>query len=132
MAEEKKKHAGGRPPKEIDYSKVEEMAARGCTQEDIADELNIARSTLNTREEFSDSIKKGKARVRNSLTSRAVEMGLGGDKVMLIFALKNLCGWRDVWDIKQEVSGNVDVTAVLQKLAAPALKAIANDDTGKT
>ena len=128
MEEVKKKHAGGRPPKEIDFDKVEQMAAQGCTQEDIAGELGVAYSTLKSREEFSARHKKGADCLRNSLRSRAVAMAEQGDKTMLIFLLKNFCGMRDVWDVKQEVSGSLDVS-VLKKIADEALKALPDDTT---
>jgi len=131
VAEVKKKHAGGRPPKFVDYSVVEEMAARGNTQDDIADTVDLKRQNLATRPEFHDAYKRGRVRVRNSLTSKAVEMGLAGDRTMLIFALKNLCGWRDVWDIKQEVSGNLNVNAALRKIASTDLKDIPDVTTPK-
>ena len=124
MPEVKKKHPGGRPPKPVDYDVVEEMAARGNTQEDIADEVDLKRQNLAKRPEFRDSYKKGRARACNSLTSKAVEMGLGGDRVMLIFALKNLCGWRDVWDIKQEVKSDSNVNVALDSLSVDELKAL--------
>lgn len=124
MAEVKKKHAGGRPPKFVDYSVVEEMAARGNTQDDIADTVDLKRQNLATRPEFHDAYKRGRVRARNSLTSKAVEMGLNGDRVMLIFALKNLCGWRDVWDIKQEVKSDSNVNVALDSLSVDELKAL--------
>lgn len=130
MAEVKKKHAGGRPPREIDYDKVEEMAAQGCTQEDIAGELGIAERTLQGRDEFLRRHKKGGTRLRNSLRSRAVAMAEQGDKTMMIFLLKNFCGMRDVWDVKQEVSGGLDL-AVLKKIADGDLKDMPDDITPK-
>ena len=39
------------------------------------------------------------------LQQQAIKMGLGGHPTMLIFCLKNLCGWTD----KQEISGPQEI-----------------------
>ena len=39
------------------------------------------------------------------LQQKAIKMGLGGHPTMLIFCLKNLCGWTD----KQEIQGNQEI-----------------------
>lgn len=122
MAEAKKKR--GRPPKPVDYELVEQMAAAGGTQEDIADKVGVDRTNLANREEFHHSYKSGERTLRLSLRSRAVEMAMNGDRTMMIFLLKNFCGMRDVWDIKQEVSGNLNVDAALRKIASDDLKDI--------
>lgn len=124
MPEVKKKHPGGRPPKPIDYAEVERLAASGNTQEDIAGAFDVDRTNLLDRPEFRHSYKRGMEEGRRSLRSRAFEMAMSGDKTMMIFLLKNLCGMRDVWDIKQEVKSDSNVNVVLDSLSVDELKAL--------
>jgi len=135
VAEGKKKHAGGRPPKFIDYAEIERMAEQGATQEEMSEAQGIANSNLRARSEFQAAYKKGQEKLRRSLRRRAVEIALDEDakdaKTMLIFLLKNFCGMRDVWDIKQEVSGNLNVDAALRKIANTDLKDIPDVTTPK-
>ena len=35
---------------------------------------------------------------RLSIVRKAIDKAEKGDNVMLIFCLKNLCGWKDKWD----------------------------------
>lgn len=61
---------------------IDRTTAYKCCERD----LGISLSTLSTRY---------KKRVKVSLISKAVQMARDGDKTMLIFTLKNLCGWND-------------------------------------
>ena len=49
----------GRPKKEIDYEMVEKLASIQCTQEEIANFLNISVRTLQRDKEFCRIYKKG-------------------------------------------------------------------------
>lgn len=57
----------GRPKKEIDYSTVEKLANIQCTQEEIANFLNISVRTLQRDEEFCRIYKKGQDNGKMSL-----------------------------------------------------------------
>lgn len=56
-----------RPKKEIDYEAVEKLANIQCTQEEIANFLNLSVRTLQRDEEFCRLYKKGQDNGRMSL-----------------------------------------------------------------
>ena len=49
---------------------------------------------------------------RNKLVREAISRGMAGSDSMLIFALKNLCGWSD----KHEISGTIGVNSIADLL----------------
>lgn len=55
--------------------------------------------------------------IKSLLESRLLELGLAGeiDKVMAIFSLKNISGWRD----KREINNNVEITSKVVELQLP-------------
>lgn len=96
--------AGGRPKKTIDYSTVEKLASIMCTQEEIAEYLDISTRTLQRDEEFCRIYKKGLEKGKMSLRRtqfRIAENHAG----MAIFLGKNYLGQSD----KQDLNIDADV-----------------------
>lgn len=95
----------GRPPyvptPEI-IEQVEKLASQGLTLEQIAHVLGISYDTLNRRSkelsEFSEAIKRGKAKGIAQITNKLHEKALEGDNTAMIFYLKNRDpeNWQDV------------------------------------
>lgn len=86
--------AGGRPKKEIDYVLVERLATIMCTQQEIADVLDISVRTLQRDDEFCRIYKKainnGKAVLRRNLFKMS-----GHNASALIFACKCILGMKE-------------------------------------
>lgn len=64
----------GRPKKVIDYDSVEKLASIMCTQEEIADYLNMSVRTLQRDAEFCRIYKKGLNKGRMSLRRKQFQM----------------------------------------------------------
>ena len=79
-----------RPTLEIDPGQVEELAAIGCTYEDIASVVGCSTKTLQRR--FVQSIKKGQTRLNVSLCRAQIKLALSGNVSMLIWLGKQHLG----------------------------------------
>ena len=95
----------GRPPFEItpeNTKQAETLAAQGLTLEQIAYTLGICYQTLNEKRkefpEFSEAIKRGKAKGIAKITNKLFEKASEGDNTAMIFYLKNRDpdNWEDV------------------------------------
>jgi hypothetical protein len=93
---------GGRPKKEIDYTSVEKLSKLMCTQEEIADFLDISVRTLQRDDEFcriyKNGISKGKRSLRRAQWEKAVDEK---NATMQIWLGKQYLGQSD----KQELTG---------------------------
>ncbi len=115
----------GRKTIEIDYDKVEQLAAQGLTERQIAESMGISRATVQRRKAndaaFEAAIKAGAARgleaVTNALWENATQKG---NVAAAIFYLKNRGGWTDKAQVEAQHSGEVvvehDVAAALEAL----------------
>ncbi len=78
---------------DVDYKKVESLAAQGLSKKEIAYCLGIGRSTLYDKQkndlDFLDAIKKGKAKGLKTITNALYESGKDGNVTAQIFYLKN-------------------------------------------
>lgn len=100
----------GRPKANIDLDMVRKMAHIHCTQEEIAQVLDVSVRTLHRNKEFKQVYKKaleeGKASLRRLQWRKAED----GDKGMLIFLGKQYLGQSDHTDMRH--SGDIGVTII--------------------
>lgn len=86
---------------EIDWGKLNAILQFYPTKTTCADILNCSEDTLdkNIQEHhgmnFKEYREKKMGNTRVQLAKKAVDMALNGNVTMLIFCLKNLCGWND-------------------------------------
>ena len=116
-----------KPTIEIDLNKVEELAGRGLTQQQIADALGISRTTLQGRirdsELFEQAIKRGQAKGVASVSNKLYESAMRGEAWAVCFFLKTKGGFKETQkvemtaDVKtQEVELTSKQKATLDKL----------------
>ncbi len=108
----------GRPKKEIDYNAVEKLASIQCTQEEIANFLNLSVRTLQRDEEFCRLYKKGQDNGKMSL--RRIQFKLAEKNTsMAIFLGKQYLGQKDVieTDNTHEISKVEELLSKIEKEA---------------
>lgn len=108
----------GRPKKVIDYTAVEKLASIQCTQEEIANFLDISVRTLQRDEEFCRLFKKGRDNGKMSLRRTQFKIA-EKNASMAIFLGKQYLGQRDVieTDNKQELTKVEELLSKIEKEA---------------
>jgi hypothetical protein len=87
--------------KEAEWAKLETLCSVSCSLEMAADWLGCSKDTIRRRikENFATTFEKYRNvylnQTRIKLKQEAVMRALDGNNTMLIFCLKNLCGWTD-------------------------------------
>lgn len=83
------------------------LAKKGVDISERTIQRAIERDKDKTFTEYRDEHKGG---LQLKLTQKAVEMALNGNVSMLIFCLKNLCGWSDKQEteVKNDIKINID------------------------
>lgn len=97
-AKSKKKKKSGPVRASLDLRQVEELAAIGATQKEIASVLGVSLRTVESRAEEKDfraALERGTSNLHTSLRRKQVEMALGGDRVMLIWLGKQYLDQRE-------------------------------------
>ena len=93
------KNGRGRKTWIPNLTKVEELAAQGLTNAQIPHCLGISETTLydkkNQLTEFSETIKKGKAKGIQKVSNALFEAALSGNVTAMIFYLKVRAGWKE-------------------------------------
>lgn len=84
-----------RPKKNIDYVTVEKLASIQCTQEEIANFLDISTRTLQRDKEFCRIYKKGMENGKMSLRRMQFKKANDGNVSMLIWLGKQYLGQTD-------------------------------------
>ena len=82
----------GRPKKVIDYNIVENLAKVFCTQQDIANTLNISLRTLQNDEQFLHTYKIGLENAKTSLRRFQFKSAENGSVPMQIWLGKQYLG----------------------------------------
>ncbi len=83
----------GRDKTVVPPDQVEELAALGCTDRDIANFYGIKEDTL--RYNFTDNLIKGRENLKISLRRSMLKTAHGGNAAVLIFLAKNILGMTD-------------------------------------
>jgi len=98
----------GRPKKEINLEQLKALMRLKPTQKDTAAFFECSEDVIERRIKaefgcsFADFRDQNMVHTRFSLIRKAIQKAEGGDNCMLIFCLKNLCGWVDKFETKQE------------------------------
>lgn len=87
--------AGGRPKKIIDYDSVERLASIMCTQDEIANYLDISVRTLLRDDEFCQVYKKGLDKGKMSIRRQQYKSAESGNVTMQIWLGKQYLNQRD-------------------------------------
>tara|TARA_R110000803_G_scaffold4020_8_gene13795 strand:+ start:562 stop:984 length:423 start_codon:yes stop_codon:yes gene_type:complete len=69
------------------------LACLHLSWRELGQHFNVHENTL--RDNFRDLYTKGINATKQRLRQKALDMALNGDRVMLIFSLKNIVGWSD-------------------------------------
>lgn len=102
------KNKGGRPKKKIDYDTVRKLSEMWCTEEEIANYLDLSVRTLQRDEEFCRIYKKGLATGRMSLRRTQVKSAMNGNVTMQIWLGKQYLGQRDTVEVTDERLSKID------------------------
>ena len=92
-----------KPPNPI-QDQVESLAAINCTWEEISQVIGIPERTA--KRKYGANYTKGKFRGRSNLKKRMYEIASGGNVVMLIWLSKQMFGYTDKVEQKQQVNMN--------------------------
>lgn len=96
--------------KPFDWELLDKVLQYKPSLSDTAEIMKVSEDTVENRIKelhgvtFSEYRNKKMANVRLTLVQKAIQMANTGDRTMLIFCLKNYCGWQDA--IKQEMEGS--------------------------
>ncbi len=100
----------GRPehvPTEANRKLIMIAIGMGATQDDVAEEIGIAKHTL--AKHYREDLDMATARFQTKLRIRAGVKALAGDRTMQIFLLKTKCGFRETSEVVGENGGPVQI-----------------------
>jgi hypothetical protein len=92
----------------IDYEVIEQLAAQGCTQEQISLALGMGAHFISHQKEKDEklvlALESGTAKGIVKITGALFNKGVNGDLGAMIFYLKNKAGWKDRVDMEATVN----------------------------
>ena len=105
-----------RPKKEMDQKQFEALLRLNPTLKDTAAFFKVSEDTIYRRaqewgyESFADAKHKNMVHTRLDLVREAVKQATKkGNNTMLIFCLKNLCGWSDSGSKVEELEQKINI-----------------------
>lgn len=116
----------GRVKLEIDWKVFNSYLELKASKRTCSALLGISETTIEERlrEEhnmtFTEYAERMLSPTRNKLVQKALDLALSGNVTMLIFCLKNMCGWADKTEESINHTGNV----TLEKILGVASKAV--------
>lgn len=108
--------------KELDWSKLDGLLQFKPTLKVCADFLDLSPKTIENkiREKYDCTFSEYRDRqmgtVKVKLQQKAIQMALEGHATMLIFSLKNLCGWSDKVEEVNIDGGKLSVEGYIRKV----------------
>ena len=105
----------GRPKKAIDPEQVRSLARLGCTWDEIASVLAIARGTFSARmkeKKYRDAYDRGIAEGNTSLRRAQYDSAVGGNATMMIWVGKNRLNQTDRVETHNETTIHDDSNAL--------------------
>ena len=93
----------GRPKKQIDYELVKKLAGIMCTQEEIANILDISTRTLQRDSKFCRIYKTARENGKMSLRRMQFKKAMEGNVTMLIWLGKQYLGQKEQQKIEHEL-----------------------------
>ena len=93
--------ATGRPQKKLDRTQLAKIMELRPTLDQTAAIFGVSQDTIERRIREWDSLSFAEFRDKNmnhtriKLSQKALDLALAGNTTMLIFCLKNFCGWSD-------------------------------------
>jgi hypothetical protein len=104
-----------RPKKPFDWSKLDAVLQYNATLADCAEIMGVHQDTVERKIKkekgccFTDYRQQKLGKVRIMLVQKAIEMARSGSPAMLIFCLKNLCGWSDRHEVEQTTESKITI-----------------------
>ena len=103
-----------RPPREIDYDGIRDMAQEGCTDYEIADIIGFSQEGFSRRKSKDDklqqALKRGRSVMNRSLRRAQLDSALGGNVTAQIWLGKQVLGQKDKHE--QTVDGTMTVNII--------------------
>ncbi len=126
----------GRKPWIPDLTKVEVLASQGLTNDQIAAAPGISETTLYKSQrqltQFSESIKKGRARGIGQIANALFEAAIAGNVTAMIFFLKSRARWAEPPAAEHKHSREELITMVEQEIERLAEQRARGIDAGQS
>ena len=101
---------------DIDFKVLDALMQFKVTKGFVADYMGVSEDTIDRRIRESSGLtftaygKLKQQRTGLKLQQKCIELALGGDRTLMIFALKNMADWTD------KIDSNVDVSGITIKI----------------